>query len=382
VLSSPAAQSLRFVVPPLPGYGSADQVTPDNTLLADQRTVGINQPDYCQKVARRDVVQVQWKSNFTRHLVELIPCGSSTAIRTFPPTRLVQGQGNVATFSVYLTRHTSTSQARLYFQAAVLPLPLLPGNRLQLSGFGIAALEGNFPVIEVREDAIEGVPYIVLNVPFGTATALLRVDGQATTVFDVASFDVFQAALDLSTVPAGCYYVRITAASAFLGFARAMSEPLELAADHAGTVLITYRNYDNAFGLNYSFGLENRLRVSGRLFELDTDTTKEVLIESTTRTTLLSAVARRKRRLELFGLPPYLHEKLALAFAHDLVRVQGEVVVAEEKYERTVVERYGLWNGSVLLTQREGFGSANGDDLGDINQGQGFIIANEGYLRY
>jgi hypothetical protein len=382
VLSFPAAQSLRFVVPPLPGYGSVDQQTPDNTLLADQRIPGITQPPYCQKVARRDTLHLQWKSTFANHSVHLIACASGAVIRSFPAARLVRGQGNVARFAVYLTAHTNASQARLYFQAAVLPLPLLPGNRLQLSGFGMAALEGNFPVIEVREDVKEGVPYVVLNVPFDSATALPRVDGQATTIFSVAAFDVWQVKLNLSTVPAGCYYLRVTATSPALGTARAISEPLELAPEHPGTVLITYHNFDNAFGLNYSNGLLNQLRVSARLFELETDMTKEVLLESTTRTTLLSAVARRKRRLETFLLPPYLHEKLALAFAHDLVTVQGEEYVSEEKYERTVVERYGLLNGSVLLTQREGFGSANGDDLGDLNQGQGFIIVNEGFLRY
>ncbi|GAA4393626.1 hypothetical protein [Hymenobacter koreensis] len=373
VLSVPPSGSLRFYLP--------ESRNPlDRVAFADRNLVGINPKAYCQKVNKADSVTIQFKSNFANHTVQLRPCNGGPA-RTFPVRRLVQGQGNTATFAGYLRAHdTSASQARLYFAYATLPYPFVVGQRLGLGGTG-TALDGEYPVVAVREDVAAGAPYVLLNAPYAQATTQQRLDASVTLTYDLQRFDTYEVTLSFGAVANGCYVATIAATDPELGTARAVSEPLDVQPSHPDSVEITWRNFDNAYALNYTAGLVNRVRVTGRFQDWDVDGEDETLDESNGRTLLLRSTAKRVLQLDVFALPNYVHEKLGLAFKHDLVTVDGLEVVKNGKYERTPVERYPLWNGRVLLWQAEWLGAGNSDDLGNINQGQGFIIVNGGFLR-
>jgi hypothetical protein len=382
IFSVPITNSLQFVIPPS-GYAANGpfRVTA-NTLLADQKHVGVNQPDYCQKVAKADVLTVQFKSNFAAHVVQLRSKDTGALVRTFPAVRILKGLNSTATFDGYLRPHVSDEQARVYFKSGLLPSSSLQiGQRITIAGTQ-STLDGTYPILTVSEDPAQGVPYLVINAAYGKTTVDERLNCTVTTTYDLQKHDTWETTMSFGSVAKGCYYILLTATDPALGSARAVSEPIEVASEHPGTLLIAYRNYDNAYDINYTHGIEHRVRVVARLHEPDTATTKDILITSDNRTLLLASTVRLQERLKTFQLPPYLHIRLGIAFAHDLVRVEGVRYVAEGKYERTVLEQYGLWNGSVVLTQFEALGAGNSDDLGDLNTGQGIILANEGYIRY
>lgn len=374
ILAVSPAGSLRFAIP--------DSLNPfERVLEADARVLGINvRRKYCQKVLKSDVIRVQFKSNFSLHRVQLRACDNPAYVRTYPAKKVVQGQGNTATFAAYLRAHTNATQARIYFAAATLPAVFAPGSRLTIAGTG-TSLDREYPVITIGEDATEGAPYVVINANYAGATTQQRLDCTVSLTYDVQKFDTYEVDLTFGPVPVGCYYLTISATSAELGATRAISEPIELATSHKDTVEIKWRNFDNGFDVNYSFGLQNVVRVVGQFRPIDVDGTDETLLESSGRTTLLSAEARRLLRLKVFGVPDYLHEKLALALKHDLLTVDGLEVVKEGKYERTPSETANLSNGQVVLVQRDWLGGGNSDDLGDINGGGGFILTGGGYIR-
>jgi hypothetical protein len=274
--------------------------------------------------------------------------------------------------------HTETKRLRLYFAAAKLPRPFVIGGKITLSDTG-TALDKEFSILGVGEDTGADAPYLVLAGDY--ATAAQRLDAVATFTFDLQPYSTYEATVAWAGLPAGCYYVLLTGSHPQTLPVSARSEPVELA-PHPDTVRLQWRNFDNAFGLNYTQGLQHLARVRARFQPWVPETESEELVESTGRTVLLSGQARRVYHLKLFGLPQYLHETLALALLHDLVQVDGLEVVRLGEYEPVPSETYGLWNATVQLVQKDWHGAGNGDDLGDINAGDGgFLIANGGFLK-
>lgn len=352
----PLAQSLRFVQP-----GSAF----DNRLLADETPLDVFNPGYCQLVERGDTLVLQVLSNYaTAPTFTVRPLAGGAAVLTVPAVRVVQGAGQTAAFAAYLRPEPgNTARSRVYFNANTLPLPFAPADRVTIGGAG--AVNGTYPVLAVLEDPAAAVPYLVLGVAYPSAAQ--RVDCTLQSAYAVQAFDTYQAVLPFAAVPAGFYRVAVGVSDPTFGAAEVVSEPVEVAAAHADTVLIEYRNFDNAFGLNYTAGLVNRQRVRGRFFQRETATTREVLRESTGQLLLLSAAAYRKVRLDVYLLPDYLHETLSVACGHDFLRVNALDVLAEEAYTATPVPHYALSNGTVLLEQTDFLGAGNRDDVGDAS---------------
>ena len=373
----PGAQSLRFVRP-----GRSAGPSFDNVLLADETPLGVTNPGYGQLVERGDTLVLQFQTNYAdapavalRPYPDSLPGGP--AVLTVAAVRVVSGAGQTTAFDAFLRPEpANAAQLRVYFNANTLPLPFQPGNRITLASAG--GLNGTYPVYAVLEDPAAAVPYLVL--PKAYPTAAQRIDCTVASAYTVQAFDTWQAVLPFASVLAGAYRVRLSVSDAAFGTDAALSEPLEVASTHPDTVLLAYRNFDNAFGLNYSAGLVNRLRVRGRFFQRETATTREVLRESSGRLLLLAAAAYRKVRLDVYLLPDYLHETLAVACCHDFLTVNGLEVVAEEGYAATPVPHYTLSNGTVLLEQADFLGAGNRDDVGDVDGGT-LLLANDTFLK-
>lgn len=364
------AQSLRFVQP---GFDPDDA---DQVLLADQRPLNINNPGYCQRIAQADTAVVQWRTNYTTGSLLLVPAQGGPAVRTIAPVRVVQGAGVSADFDVYARLDAPTGGSRIYFNAEALPLPFLPGARITLAG--AAGLAGTFPVADVREDPAAAVPYLLLSAPYPSGAQ--RIDLTLTTPYALQAFDTWQAVLPFTGVPPGAYQAHIVLDDSEFAVALAVSEPLDVAAVHADTVLVTYRNFDNAFGLHYSAGLVNQVRVVGRLFERETTTQKTTLRGSDGTLTLLTGQPQRLLTLTTFLQADWMHEKLAVAFCHDFVRVNGLRGVVEGGYEYPATPGYALSNGTAQIEQTDFLGAGNRDDVGDVDGGP-FLLVNQQFLQ-
>jgi hypothetical protein len=305
------------------------------------------------------------------------PASGGAAVLTVTPTRVVQGAGQSPDFEGYALRDTLPTRTRIYFNSDTLPFPFLPGARVTVSSAG--SLNNTYRLVDVREDPVAMVPYLLLPVAYpGSAQ---RIDLVLSTPYVLQQFDTWQAVLPFNSVPEGCHQVHITVNDSDFSPASAISEPLDVAGRHPNTVVILYRNFDNGFNLNYTAGLINRLRVVGRFFNRQTATQKDVLRESTGKLLLLSAAAQRKIMLETLLLPGWMHEKLAVAFCHDFVRVNDLEVIAEDAYQYEATPNYTLSKGSVLLEQIDFLGAGNRDDVGDVGAGDVRLLVNSQFLK-
>jgi hypothetical protein len=370
----PPMQSLRFVVP-----GSTIRAPFDNVLLADERPLDYENPGYCQKVTQDDTLVIQCLSNYQGILtLELRRQADDAVVLTVSGQRVQQGGGLTPSFEVYLKADNVNGRARAYFNEEALPLPFLAGQRVTISATG-TSLDGTYPIEAVREDAAAAVPFLTLPVAYPAGT--LRLDGSLSTTYAVQVYDTYQFVVLFAEVPRGCYYARINAQDTDFGEALALSEPIDVAQDWPGTALIQYRNFDNAFDLNYSHGLVHRIRAYARFFERQPATEKTVLRNDDGTLVLLSASAHRKVQLEVLLEPGWRHEQFAVAFCHDSVKVNAERVVLEGEYEHEPVQRFTLARGTALLELRNFLGAGNRDDYGDVDAGGPFLTVNGSRLK-
>lgn len=368
----PKMQSLRYVLPGGPAF--------DNTLLADEAPLDFTIAPYCQLVEQSDTLVIQALSNYTGAPVLTIQRRSDNAVAlTVPGVKVQTGAGQTASFEVYLKPDPLAGFTRIYFNEDALPLPFLPGQRVTISSTG-TSLDRTYPLHDVLEDAAAAVPYLRVVGAFPSGN--IRIDGSLTTTYVVQQYDTYQFVVPFDGVPQGCYYSRITATDTDFEPALAISEPIEVALVHPYTKVVTYRNFDNAFGLNYSHGLVNHQRVISRFFDRRPTGEKTLLRNDDSELVLLSASVYGKVFFEALLLPAWLHEVLFVALAHDFVRVDGERVVLEGEYTYDPVERYSLGKGTALLERYNFLGAGNRDDAGDPDVGNGpFLLANNKYLK-
>lgn len=371
----PKMQSLRYVQP-----NRTDLPAFDNTLLADEAPLDYNIEGYCQKVEQGDTLVLQALSNYQGAPVLTIRrCADDAVALTVPGVRVQQGAGQTASFEVYLKPDPLAGFTRIYFNEDALPLPFLPGQRVTISATG-TSLDATYPLHDVLEDAAAAVPYlrVVGAYPGGN----VRVDGTLTTVYVVQQYDTYQFVVPFDGVLMGCYYSQITATDTDFEQALAVSEPIDVASVHRNTKVVAYRNFDNAFELNYSHGLINRQRVTSRFFRRLPEGETTVLRNDNSELEILEAKAYRRVGIEILLLPDWLHEVLFVAFKHDFVSVDGLRVVLEGAYEFEPVERYSLGKGAARLEVKHFLGAGNRDDVGDIEAGGGpFLRANDKYLK-
>jgi hypothetical protein len=350
----PLLQALRFVV------RGGDFETMDNVLFCEQHRPGQQvRPYFYQLVEFGDTVRVQVLTSYTAVAATILRHGGPAAGPATPLQRVLTLEGMATPFAVALTQDVASGTTQL--RAATggsLPPGLLAATRLTLAGTApgtyrvTAAVPGS--VVSLDDYLVLNRPWVVPAAGALTATWLLRGPG----------YNVWEADLPLSTLAAGYYQVRLVATRAGLVDAEAISEPLHLAARHDNTVVLDYRNADNCFGLVFTTGLTPRLRVPGTFFRQTNGGTLSTYRASAGGLTTLASTATRRKQLETYALPAYLHEKIFLACRLDELRVNGERCQTDEAYETSENRNYPLSGGRVVLEQADWLGSGNGNDAG------------------
>jgi hypothetical protein len=191
------------------------------------------------------------------------------------------------------------------------------------------------------------------------------------------NYDIIEATLDLSAMPAGYYSVRMEGNGAGLPDYLYLGEPIHIATNHEFTSLISYRNYDQKKEIEYLTGIVHKRRVRSRFFEPTNPTSRQVFTDGIGRTINLRSQVKRKLKLRTFQIPPYLHEQLAIAFSLDELFVNGVRFAAEDDYTIAYLTQWPLGNGEVDLTEVN-FASNNDHDSGDIDTPKAGIIGLEG----
>ncbi|MDF7810696.1 hypothetical protein [Hymenobacter sp. YC55] len=358
----PLLNSLRFVLEEITNNCSRFE-SPDNVLFCEQDRPGQQlRPLYRQKVQYCDAHSVQVHTDFAGVKAEIRRHRTKELVRTIEGEMVQKLTGNSDPLAVQLTAYAGDLTA-LQVASGSMPLTLRRASRVTLSG----AASGSYRVQQSTYNS-DGDLQLVLNKTWdGAPSGAVQAVWQLSTV----KFNVWEIALDFEGLDEGDYQVDVRGTDTTEGDVVATSEPIWLAEKHENTVVVDYRNKDNAYGMVWTTGIVARLRFPGAFFLPDPAGTSTVHRSSSGAAVLLASTVQRRTILRTGALPDWLHEQLFAALRVDGLTINGRAVLAEGDYKWDRIEGYPLSAGSITVELAGGFGTGNSDDsglpLGDDN---------------
>lgn len=164
------------------------------------------------------------------------------------------------------------------------------------------------------------------------------------------TFDFYEASLNFSSV--GRFYVTIETNGAANEI---RSEPI-LVGTFDDTVLIKITNNKNTL-LNVWSSFVAQFRVEAQFYKLKPETEKTIFLGSDNRALILTQKNKRGVEMDIFNVPPYMHEVLGYGFSMDTIDVDGQLFYSEDGYsEIKYVDRFTLADGQAILFTKLGFG--------------------------
>lgn len=372
----PFMNSLTFVKRAEENCSNPQQL--DNRLFKDQVYPGYKKEvNYFNKIAACDPSKIlQFNSDYQNFEIQLRDYCTDELIRNFPFTLKEKNIGNIEQFAIRLTDHPDVvNQTRVYFEVGAPPIPLEVGDTFTIVN-SLDGFNGDYNIVNIANDALAGYPYLVISKQYTPTDPSVQADGRFYV--DTTNFDVFESLLNFDSLEDGQYWVVLQSAD---GNAIWDSEPIEVAAEHEGTNLVKYRNRDNAFGMTWTTGYIGELRVESVLFKRIPGGERSMSRNANFSLTKVNAKKSRILIFETFMLPPYLHEKLSVAFDCDAFTINDIACQASDGYgEPAYIDRFGLSNSSIKVEQQNWFGTYNSDDIGSVADG-GFLQHETGFIK-
>jgi hypothetical protein len=377
-LEVPQINSLQFVREVSPDCDTFQDI--DRVLFCKQEFPFYTKKNYFQLVAKCDILTIQFQSNFPNHEIQLLDYKTDAVIDNYSAELKRQLTDQTQEWVVNLQNH-GNNQTRVYY-APGGRFPVTPKSsevitiKNNLDGFN-----GNYTIISLEFDTAQGTEYIVINKLYDAPAPQSNADADYTT--NLLDFNIFEFVANFGSVADGIYYMKIRGFDEFGNELTAVSEPIDLKTTQPDAVFIRFTNNDNAYDVDYTTGIIHKLRVKANNFKRFTGSDKEVSRNTDGTLNNLSNKPRRVIELEFYDLPPYMHEKLAIAFEHDFAFVNEIQYVTEEGYnEPQYITRYSLSNSTIRLEQAQWFITYNSTDTGqDDNGGDDLLIVNEGFLK-
>lgn len=375
----PMLNSLKFINKITPDNITSYQ-TPDNVLFCDQYFPGFKKGvNYFQKLCKVDRPVIQMLSDFPSHQVFIKNYSTGAIVAGFSVDLVEQNVGKVVDYAVTIRNHTGfAGKSRVYFNVGAIPIPLSIGDSVQVLD-NLDGFNGSYAIQEILTDLTLGVQYLVINLSYNIAAT----SSNATGRFDASTVDynVYECTLNLSALADGNYYAEVNAWDDSSNQALWTSEPFNLKTTHPDTVLIRYKNVDNAFDVSWTTGYEGIVRIEGILFKRLPGGERETSRDADYTLRKISAKKQRILMLETYMLPPWLHEKLSVVFDLDYFTINGVEYQSSEGYnEPEYIDRFKLSNASIKVEQVGWFTKYNSDDLGTVNE-SGFILTETGFIK-
>lgn len=365
VLNIPYINSVHFVDR---GLDQTEQGL-DNKLLCEQsygRYIGQN---YAQKFNIADKPKTQFFSNFENHLLQLFT-KAGVLVKNFSIDLKVDNLTTLIAYAITLTEH-GAGQSRVYFASQELPLLLSVGSTFTIED-NPDGLDGDYAIIDIQIDN-DGFQYLVINADF---SAVVGDESIANGLFkNSLQYNVYECEHSFVGVNPGKYYMVLTG-SVGVNSRVWQSEPMNLQVLHKDCNAIVYSNIDNAFGVEWTTGYKGLLRVPS-FFGHKRIPGGERTLSRNSNYSLVKVSAKKQRltQFEMFGLPPYLIEKLSVIFDLDAFAINSVACQSSDGLDKPQFLDYTLRsNVNVLVEQLNWFNTYNSDDImGTSSSGQGCL---------
>jgi hypothetical protein len=360
----------------------------DNRLyVCGEDWPAIYRPPYYQKVCPTDKTITQFRSNYEQHVAEIVDYTTGQVVQTMPVELKQKNLGITRPYDAWLTQNIgSPTTARLFFNGGKLPYDFVIGDSVNIKNGTPSALNTQYLVTAIDFDPVNSIPYLVINLTYPTAAPLqLRINVTAEAVYDTQPYNVYEFTPVWEDLQYGAYFVRIRATALTAGFLNATftTEPIALMPYFPNTHLITWRNYDDAAGLNFGTGLVCGLRVESDLWQRLPGGTSATFRNPANQLIKLRSTMQRKAQFNTYQLPPWLHEKLGFIFGLDRIEINNIEYQTEDNYANpSYTARYALSNASITVEQVTAFTDQNDTDVIDLNGlSNDFVLVNGKYLR-
>lgn len=369
--------SIRFVVNPRVHDNLTSFQNTRNTLFKDMVYPGFRCTNYYQKYMLADQFPIQWWSDYPSHSVDMFDYNTGVIVKSFPYEMKQKNVGIIESYAITIRRHPDfVDKSRVYFQQGEIPIPLDIGDSFEILN-NLDGFNGMYAITDIQVDPTLNYQYLVINKPYSPFNP--NSDATGNFANNATEYNVFESVINFATLPEGDYYVRIAALDDIGNNPMGISEPIEAREAQDKTIMLEYRNDDNAFDMTWQTGILCMRRIPAILFEEETGGTRSVSRESDYSLRKVSAKKTHIVTLNTYMLPPWLHVDLGVIFDLDYWYLNKVQYQTDEDYEKPkYIDRYKLANSSIDIEEVQFFEKTNSRgvsvlDGGFITQEQGFI---------
>lgn len=351
---------------------------PGNRLLENQYYPGIDKTCYFQKIIKDDFRTTQFRTNFANFIADLHVYPKGVKVKSFPPPVLREKNvGKLTDYAIRISNDSLPNHSRISFPGGPPPVDIgidQPFEILNSEGY-----DGVYIPVTMNVDESTGFEYIVIakTWPFNVDVSSINATGRFST--SAVNFDIYECVHTFIDVPDGLYQIRMVAFDDN-GQQERWSEPIDLRVEHKDTNVFNYANVDNKFNMNFSHGYVGAMRIESTIGHKSFIGGEQQFNENAdTSLTLVSAKANRLFDLETYALPPYMNDKLGLMMRLDYWTINGVEYKAQEGFGAPqYLFRSLLADTTTRIRENKWMEDYNGDDLGTVVEGKGYIISNGG----
>lgn len=340
--------------------GTVDDVsvlkTGDNVNYCEASPEEWNTPPYYEIFNSQDTAYLQFRSDF--EVNALVATKDDGTIVQIPLTVAID---NINTFeqNTGVIRDGGSGTLKVYASSEFHPEGTKAGELIVIdTGAGGGTYNGEYEIQDIIYDATLAQEYLLINGTFGV------VENVDIKYIGAIRYNVLEASVSMATLAAGIWRLTFNADQG--GADKSLiSEWIKIQASTPNMFLLTYKNDDNAFKVEWSTGIEMSLRVFGMF--TSSAPTRDVSLHRNSNDTpsVLNAYVRRQRNAMFHRLPWFAVERLALIVSCDTFKVNGVEYLAEEVPETDTPDRYALSKASVVLEEVAWLQEQNTHDVGD-----------------
>jgi hypothetical protein len=187
---------------------------------------------------------------------------------------------------------------------------------------------------------------------------------------------VYEMSISFAAVPAGCYYLKLTAGSPAI--VTMISEPIQILTTHQNTLLLEYWNSRYHGDVIFETGIKFNKRIEGRIGKLLPGRATTFYDDEKNNPTVLKSSPYRSFPLKIGGsrgVPDWIVDKFNLIWSCDNVYIDGKSFAAsgDSKIEFTEIDRYSMRGLSMEV--REGKNRGSKIIGGEVDANRNLMVA-------
>lgn len=307
-------------------------------------------PRYFQPWCVIDSPMTQFRSNYDTLTAELFDIATDLSVKTFTIEQktLNIGQRQIMDAKIYdrgasqtgvywdsgnIYDTDGTTVIDTYALAGQLPEWAKVGQKFTLSG---SATDGLFEIKQIIYDTDLLVFAAVIDRIYTDVAEPTTIKVDAT--YNRLNYEVHEFLADFSDVPVGCYKIILSMTDSLVEYPDSIFETLPFKVTNGSRDLVYIESSDHVDdGILYSTGIVHKQRFQGLFYDEGYPSNYEVSRDSRKQLRKLDGRVQKNFILEVVDVPNWVHEKLALFIAKNVIRINNLSVQFDEGFE---VERF------------------------------------------